>query len=167
MSAGEILGFALALCVMILGTLGTLIPGLPSAPLVVGAAVVHRVYFGAASASNFVLALIILLAVISIGLDYLATLYGAKRMGATWRGLVGAMLGGIVGLFFSLPGIILGPFIGAVLLEMLGGRNSRQAFRAGTGTLLGLIAGTVGKIGCCLAMTGLFATSVMMRAGQV
>ena len=166
MTFEQMAGFVLALFAMGLGTVGTLIPGLPGTPIVLAAAILHRLYFGAASAGNLALAVLMLLALFSMLLDYLATIYGAKRMGATWRGLLGAFLGGIVGMFFSLPGLILGPFIGAILLELIGGRKSGEAFRAGTGTLVGLIAGTLGKIACCLAMTGIFAASVISRTGS-
>lgn len=167
MNFEQMAGFILALFAMGLGTLGTLIPGLPGTPIVLAAAILHRLYFGAASVSNLALGILIVLALFSMLLDYVATMYGAKRMGATWRGLLGAFLGGIVGIFFSLPGLILGPFIGAILLELIGGRKSGEAFRAGTGTLLGLIAGTLGKIACCLAMIGIFSASVILRAGWV
>jgi len=89
--------------------------------------------------------------------------YGAKRLGATWRGAAGAIIGGLVGLFFNLPGILLGPFIGAMLFEMAGGREWKAASRAGVGATLGLLAGALGKLACCIAMTGLFTMNVVYR----
>ena len=75
------------------------------------------------------------------------------------------MVGGLIGLFFSLPGIILGPFLGAGLFEMMGGRPWQEATRAGFGAVLGLLLGAVGKIACCIAMMLMFAVSVVLRTG--
>jgi hypothetical protein len=88
-------------------------------------------------------------------------------MGATWKGLLGAILGALVGLFLGLPGIILGPFVGAVGFEMLGGRDFPEAARAGAGAIIGVILGAAGKLACCVAMIGLFAANVMSRSGAL
>jgi len=157
----QIIGLSIALLIMLVGVVGGLVPGLPSTPFVLGAAVLHRLYFGEASASWLVLGLMTGLTLLALLLDYLASMYGAKRMGATWKGIVGALLGATVGIFFNLPGIILGPFIGATLFEMLGGREWEQATRAGVGAVVGIFVGAVGKLACCVAMMALFAVSVI------
>src|SRR5262245_37834732 len=115
MTADQIIGLALALFVMCFGLAGSVLPGIPSTPLVMLAAIGHRLCFGAASASTLVLILLGLLMALSLVMDYLASMYGAKRLGATWRGVLGAVVGGMIGIFFALPGIIIGPFFGALL----------------------------------------------------
>ncbi len=164
MTAVQILGLVLALLVMCVGMAGSVLPAIPSSPLVLIAAVAHRLYFGEASASNLVLGILIALMLFSLLLDYLASMLGARKLGATWRGVLGAMVGGLIGLFFNLPGIILGPFLGAGLFEMMGGRGWQEATRAGFGAVLGLFFGAVGKIACCVAMIVLFAFSVIGRS---
>jgi uncharacterized protein len=159
----QIIGLALALLVMLAGVVGSLLPGLPGTPVVLAAAIGHRLYFGEHSASTLVLIILGLLMVISLVLDYLAGVLGAKKMGATWRGVVGAILGTVVGLFFNLPGLILGPFLGAALLEAWGGRKWKEAGRAGVGAVLGMLLGAVGKLACCFAMVAIFTTSVILR----
>jgi hypothetical protein len=89
---------------------------------------------------------------------------GAKKLGATWKGVTGAVVGGLVGLFFSIPGILLGPFIGATLFELIGDREFRDAVRAGTGATLGLLVGAVGKTALGLAMVLLFTVNVIQRS---
>ena len=163
-TAEQIIGLSLALLVMLCGLVGSVIPGVPGTPLVLVAAVAHRLYFGAASANNWVLAALVLLTLLSFLFDYLASMFGAKKLGATWKGIVGAVGGGLLGLFFGFPGVILGPFLGALLLEMAGGRELKPAARAGLGALLGLLAGAVGKLAICLAMIGLFTLSVIWRS---
>jgi uncharacterized protein len=104
--------------------------------------------------------------VVSLVFDFLSGMFGAKKFGATWRGVTGAVLGGIVGLFFSLPGIILGPFIGAMLFEMLGDQEFKKAAKAGVGATLGLILGVIGKFTIGVAMMVLFATNVILRSAS-
>lgn len=160
-TAEQIIGLSLALLVMIVGLLGSVLPVLPGVPVVLAAAVGHKLYFGPDGASGWLLALLALLTIFALGLDYLATSVGARKLGASWRGMLGAVLGGLVGLFFSIPGILLGPFIGAFLLEWAGGYEYRQAMRAGAGATLGLLAGTVGKFAVCVVMITLFAANVL------
>jgi len=165
MSVEEIIGLSLALLVMLVGVAGCVIPGIPGTPLVLAAAVAHRLYFGQHSAHTWVLATLAGLAVLSMLVDYVAGMVGARKLGATWRGVLGAVLGGVVGLFFSLPGILLGPFIGATLLEFAGGRKLKPAAKAGLGATLGLLVGAVGKVSLAVAMVLLFAVSVIYRSG--
>lgn len=149
---------------MLVGLIGSVVPGLPGSPLVLLAAILHRLYFGDKSVSNLVLIVLVLLMLASLGLDFLATVVGARKLGATWRGAVGAVVGGMIGLFFGLPGIILGPFLGAVLLELLGRKEFKKALQAGTGAVLGLLLGAVGKFALCVMMILLFAVNVVLRS---
>jgi uncharacterized protein YqgC (DUF456 family) len=160
------MGFALAIIVMVVGLIGTVIPGIPGAPLILAAAVIHKIYFRDASASYFVLVALTLLTVLSLVLDFLGTMLGAKKLGATWRGIVGAMLGAIVGLFFNLPGLILGPIIGAFLFEFLAGREWKDSARAGVGALLGMALGALGKAVCCVLMIAIFSASVFLNSSS-
>ena len=141
-----------------------LFPVMSGVSLLLVAAIAHRLYFGAASINNWVLAGLVVLAVLSFAFDYLASMFGAKKLGATWRGVLGAVVGGLVGIFLSFPGIILGPFIGALLFEMAAGRKLKPSARAGLGAVLGLLAGGVGKLAICLAMMGLFTVNVVYRS---
>lgn len=166
MSADQILGLSVALLVMAIGFIGSFLPGIPSTPLVLAAAIGHKIYFRETSVGWLVMTILVAITVLSMVMDYLASMYGAKKLGATWRGAVGAVVGGIVGLFFALPGILLGPFLGAFGFEMLGGRTWRESGKAGAGATLGLVAGALGKMAACLAMMGLFAFSVVYRSAQ-
>ena len=98
-----------------------------------------------------------LLAAASLGVDLVASALGARRFGASPRALVGAAVGAIVGLFFGLPGLVIGPFAGAVLGEWTARRDLAQAGRAGLGTFLGLLLGAAAKAALALAMVAVFA----------
>ena len=164
MTTEQITGLVFALLVMAVGGVGSVLPMLPSTPLVLIAAIGHRLYFDEASASWTVLAILGGLTLLSLILDQVASAYGAKRLGGTWRGALGAIIGGLIGLFFSLPGILLGPFLGAIVFELFGGRGWRQSSRAGVGATLGLLAGAVGKLACCAAMIALFVVDVLRHS---
>jgi len=163
-TAEQIIGLSLALLVMSVGLLGSVLPVLPGVPVVLGAALAHKLYFGANGASGWVLLLLAFLTILALGLDYLATSVGARKMGASWRGMLGAILGGVVGLFFSIPGILLGPFVGAFLLELLGGYEFRRAARAGAGATVGLLAGALGKFVLCVVMITLFTANILYHS---
>jgi len=160
----QILGLSLTLLVMALGTISTILPALPGTPVLVLAVLAHKLYFGDKGAAWWIIGILALLMVLAVSLDYIATVCGAKKLGATWRGATGAIVGGVVGLFFSLPGILLGPFVGAWLFEMIGGRGWKASSKAGLGATLGLFLGALGKLACCLAMMGLFAVNVIYRS---
>lgn len=164
MTVIEIIGLSFALLVMLTGLIGSLVPGFPGTPVVLAAAVVHFLCFGQHSVSNSVLVILVVLTVVSVAFDFLAGMFGANKFGATWRGALGAVLGGLVGLFFSLPGIILGPFVGATLFELLGDRELKLALKAGLGATLGLFAGVIGKFAIAVVMILLFTTNVILRS---
>jgi hypothetical protein len=94
------------------------------------------------------------------GLTYLvefaASVLGAGRYGGSRRAMAGAALGGIAGLFLGIPGILLGPFAGAILGELSLRRSLDQAGRAGFGTVVGMAFAVAGKLAIGIAMVGLF-----------
>lgn len=164
MTAEEIIGLSVALLVMLIGLAGSLIPVLLGAPLVLIAALGHRLWFGQHSASGLVLLSLAVLTLGALALDYFAGMYGAKRFGATWRGVLGAFIGGLVGLFFNLPGIIIGPFLGAMVFELMGGYEIDKASRAGLGATIGVFAGVIGKCAISTAMIAVFTVDVIYRS---
>lgn len=140
-----------------LGLAGLLLPALPGAPLLFAGLVV------AAWAEDFAyvgwgwLALLFVLAALTYAVDFAATALGAKKFGASPRAVIGAALGGLAGMFFGPLGIILGPFLGAVLAELSLRRDWASAQRAGFGATLGLALGAVAKLALAGAMLGIFA----------
>jgi uncharacterized protein YqgC (DUF456 family) len=161
----QIIGLVIAGLIMLIGVLGCVLPGIPGAPLVFIAALAHRLWFGeAASASIWVLAIIFLIMLFSVAVDYLASMYGAKKLGASRNGIIGAVLGGIIGFLTFNPIVLLvGPFAGAFIGEKIGGKDWKTSGKAGLGATLGLLGGAVGKLACAIAMTGLFSVSVIWK----
>ncbi len=88
--------------------------------------------------------------VLLILLDYIAPAVGAKKYGASKRGLWGSAIGMIIGIFFIPPwGMIVGAFIGALVGELASGKSGSKALRAGWGILIGNVLG----VGLKLAFT--------------
>lgn len=162
MTADFVVGFVLTLFVMMVGLVGTLVPGIPGTPVIFAAALGHRLWFGDRGPAIWVVLTLGVLMALSLAVDFLATTAGAKKLGASHRGMIGAVLGGMIGIFFPPIGLVLGPFLGAMLFEAIGGRDWREASRAGVGAALGFLAGTVGRIACGVAMVGLFVLNVLL-----
>jgi len=138
------------------GLAGLLLPMIPGAPLLFLGLV-----FGAwAEDFQYVGVWTLLILALMAGLTYLvelaASALGANRFGGSRRAMAGAVIGGIIGLFFGIPGILFGPFAGAVIGELSLQRSLDQASRAGFGTVVGLAIGVAGKFAIGIAMIGLF-----------
>ncbi|MGH8152131.1 MAG: DUF456 family protein, partial [Rhodanobacteraceae bacterium] len=71
-------------------------------------------------------------------------------------------IGTIVGLFFGIPGLLLGPFIGAVTGQLLSGSPIERAARVGFGTWIGLLIGTAIKLAVAFMMLGTFALTLLV-----
>jgi uncharacterized protein YqgC (DUF456 family) len=146
----------LAVVLVLLGLAGTVLPVLP------GVLLVFSGLFLAAWAENFQrvgavgLGIIGVLALASFAADFVASLLGARRVGASPLALALAAIGGIVGIFFGIAGILLGPFIGAVAGEYLARGRLAQAGKVGLGTWLGLLLAAVAKVVIAFLMIGTF-----------
>lgn len=144
------------------GLIGTIVPVLPGVGLVFGGILLYALYFGVATVGMTTLVFLGLMAGLSFVLDLLASLYGAKRFGATHFGIWGSIIGGLVGLaILSLPGLFIGLFLGAVAGEyFFGKKKADQALQAGIGSILGFLAGTVLKLILAVVMVLVFIVKV-------
>lgn len=153
----ELFWWVTTLVLIALGLIGTILPAFPGTPLIFGAAVLHRFMLGPEKGLGWPsLLLLFLLMLVSFGIDFLGGWLGAQRFGATRWGTWGAILGAIVGLFFGLPGLLIGPVVGAFGGELIGGKRLVDAGRAGWGALLGNLAASLGKLVIALAMVSWF-----------
>ena len=139
-----------ALCV--LGVLLTLLPFVPATLVILFGALVHELLVGFRELSLGAWLGLGALALLAMLLDNVAALVGARRYGAGRAGLWGAFLGGVLGLFFGVVGVLVLPFLLAWLFEYLSGRRPEEALRAAWGTLVGLMGGVVAKVLVHLAM---------------
>jgi uncharacterized protein YqgC (DUF456 family) len=147
-----VLGFALVLA----GLAGIILPGLPGHVLILAGLVLAAWADGFTRVSGWTLGVIALIATASYLVDFAGAAVGARKLGASSRAMVGAGLGTVAGLFFGLPGIILGPFAGAVIGELTVKQDLRQAGKAGVAAWIGFAIGTAIKVAMAFVMIGIF-----------
>lgn len=88
-----------------------------------------------------------IVAVVVIVMDYVLPGYFSKKFGGTRAGVTGATIGTIAGIFFGPLGIILGPFVGAVIGELLAEKLTfNQALTVGFGSMMSFLVGTLFKL---------------------
>ena len=156
--AAETLSYVLAAVLVLVGLAGVLLPALPGLPLVFAGLLLAAWAGGFEQIHVATVVVLGLLTLLSFAVDFWATAHGARRVGASRKALVGAVLGTFAGLFVFPPfGLFAGPFAGALLGELLHGRELRQAAKVGFGTWLGIVLAVVLKLGLAFAMIGLFA----------
>ena len=153
----QFLYYALAMILVLVGIGGVILPALPGLPLVFAGMLLAAWAGDFQQIGWFPLLLLGLMTLLSVAVDFFATMMGAKRVGASRKALIGAMVGTFAGLFFGPVGLFVGPFVGALVGELWHGRELGQATKVGLGTWLGIVLGIVLKLGVAFAMLGLFA----------
>ncbi len=156
----EILLYLLGAIVLLAGLAGLLLPALPGAPLLV-AGVVLLAWAGHFTVIGWgtVLAAAVLGGLIA-AVDVLAGLLGARAFGASRWAMIGASAGLLVGLFLGIPGIVLGPALGALVFEYWKNPDLGKAAKAGVGTLIGFLVGSVVKVALAFVLLGLLALAI-------
>lgn len=144
----DVLIYVLSFLLLVGGIAGCVLPILPGAPLgYAGLLLLH--FTGRADFSTAQLMTWLIIVVVLQVVDFITPLLGSKYTGGTSFGNRGCVAGTLIGMFFLPWGIIVGPFIGAVAGEMLGGSDLPHAIRAGVGSLIGFLVGTLLKVIVC------------------
>jgi len=140
------------------GLIGCILPVVPGPVIVWTGMVIHKIWVPESSAHWT----LILVAGVFVGftslLDYILTILGAKKIGAARKGAIGALIGGFVGFIIPpfLIWLIIGPFVGALIGELLDGQTLQRASRIGWGSFLGTIAAYVSKLTICFLIIAAF-----------
>jgi len=157
-----ILLWLLAIAFVATGIVGIILPALPGTVLIFVGILL------AAWADHFqrvgplMLTIIGIIGAASYGVEFAAAAVGAQRFGASARAMAGAALGTLFGLFLGLPGLIAGPFVGAVIGELTMHRDWKRVGRAGVAAWIGFAIGTAVKVGIAFLMIGLFAAAYLI-----
>lgn len=151
-----------AVILVLAGVVGTVLPALPGPTFVFGGLLLAAWIDDFDRVGVLTVVILGLLTFVTVGVDVLAASLGAGRLGASRAAIVGAVVGTLLGLFVGLPGLLIGPFLGAVAGEYWTRRDLNQAGRVGVGTWLGLAVGVAVKISLVFAMLGIFATAFVL-----
>ncbi len=158
----EIALYALGALFLAAGAAGLLVPVLPGAPLLflgvlalAWAGHFARLGWGTLAAAGLIAAAI-------AAVDWIAGALGARAFGASRWGMAGAVAGGVVGLFFGLPGILLGPAVGAIAFELWKDPDVARAARAGLGVAVGYVLGTAVKVALGTMLLGIVALALVL-----
>ena len=141
----------LGILFVLAGIVGSILPMLPGPPLSYVGLLIQQFK----SEPPYTVSFLVIWGVITIVvfvIDYVVPAYGTRKFGGTRYGMWGSTIGLLLGLFFVPWGIILGPFVGAFLGEMIASNKSNQAFRAAVGSFIGFIVGTLLKLIACVVM---------------
>lgn len=165
----DILLILLGFLAIIIGLIGSFLPALPGPPLSwVG---LLLVYLTKSVPMNWwILGFTLALAILVVVLDYIIPVAGTKRFGGSKYGVWGTTIGLIISLIFpilGLTGIIIWPFIGALVGELINKAEHKQALKAAFGSFLGFLTGTFIKFVVCMVYLGIFIWKVWEFKGEI
>jgi len=154
--------YLLSALLIVGGIAGAILPVLPGIPMIFGgiwlAAAVdeyHHLGWGWLIAIGIVGA-------VGVALDFVSASLGAKKLGATPRALWGAGIGTTVGMFFGIPGLIIGPFAGAVVGELSSGKSILRSAHVGVSTWVGMLVGMMAKVVISFLMLGMAGVALLL-----
>jgi hypothetical protein len=151
--------WVLAAVMVAVGLIGIVMPVLPGHMLILAGLALAAWADGFTHVSGWTLGIIAIIAIASFGIDFVSAAVSTRKLGASPRAMVGAGLGTLAGFFLGLPGLIIGPFVGAVIGELTATNNLRQAGRAGVAATIGFAIGTAVKVGFAFVMIAIFAAA--------
>lgn len=142
---------------MIVGVLGSILPVLPG-PSLCWSGLLLLYLTNAVPINYWVLGITLLITILVSVLDYVIPAKGTKKFGGSSYGIWGTNIGLIIGVFAPIPlGFIIGPFLGALIGELLyDSKNHQRAFAAATGSFFGILASSFMKFVLCMMYLGLF-----------
>jgi uncharacterized protein len=167
----------LLVALMVVGIIGAVVPGIPGSSLILTAIAIWGILHGFGDLA-LPLAIAVLVLLLSIGIDFLAAYWGAKRAGASRWGQIGAIVGLLLGFFGLLPalpvggpllGLLIGPLLGAIIGEYLYRKDLNLAVRAGIGIVVGSLIGNLiqGVLAIAAVAVFLFSTLPTVYSGGI
>jgi uncharacterized protein YqgC (DUF456 family) len=152
----------LCAALILVGLAGTVLPVLPGTILVWAGIVLGAWIDDFTRVGTTTIAVVSVLAVLAWGLDYVAGLLGAKKVGASKQALIGAAVGTVLGLFMGLVGVLFMPLVGAAVGEYLAQKDQTRAVKVGVATWIGIMVGLMAKVVLAFIMVGIFAAALLI-----
>jgi uncharacterized protein YqgC (DUF456 family) len=157
-----ILLIIIGIILLIIGIIGCFVPGIAGPPFSFLALICLSIAKKwEPFTPGFLVLMAALTAVVTV-LDHIVPAAGAKKFGASKYGFWGAVIGMLLGILYAPPlGMIIGAFIGAVSGEMIRGKQSYEALKAGFGIFAGVMVGIVLKLTATGIMTFYFVKGLL------
>ncbi len=156
----EIVLIIAGILLLITGFVGCLVPIIPGVPLA-WTSLLLLLFVDSASISITALVITALIAVAITVIDNIAPVWLTKKKGGTKAGIIGSTIGIFVGLFFAPIGIILCPFLGAFIGELIHDRkDAKKALSSAWASFLGFLLGTGMKMIVCGIFAVIFITAL-------
>ena len=154
----EILGWALIIISFVIGFIGLVYPIIPSVIFIMGGFLLYGVFFSFAELPWWFWLIQILFVILLFGADMMANAFGVKKYGGSKAGIWGSTIGLLIGpIVLPFAGIILGPFLGAIIAELLITRSSiKQAIKTGFGSVIGFLTSVITKGVVQIVMIAIF-----------
>jgi uncharacterized protein YqgC (DUF456 family) len=162
MSALDLILITITTFLMIIGFLGTLVPSLPGLPLLWGIVMIYGITTKFEEIDKNFMVLTTLLVGLIILLDLIASLRGTQKIKASFWGALGAIIGGFVGAsFHSLATLVIMPIVGAVIAELLTGRDAIYKVDTKSYHFIGFVGGTIVKVAVGVTLITMFLAKVL------
>ncbi|MCZ8541466.1 DUF456 family protein [Psychrobacillus psychrodurans] len=144
----ETIGWILIVLCFIVAFVGTFYPIIPSVVFMLLGYVLYGLFFSFTELTLLFWVIQILFVILLFSADMAANAFGVKKFGGTKAGMWGSTIGLLFGPFvIPVAGILIGPFIGAVIAELFVTRHGlKQAIKSGVGSLIGFLTSSVVKV---------------------
>lgn len=159
----EYLIWSLTVILLLVGLVGSIVPMLPGTALIMLGVLLQKLFLPL-TLGWIAVGWIAVFFAVSVVADFACVIIGARLFGGSKWGMTGASGGALVGMFFSLPALLLGTFLGAVAAEKFVAKRTHQdSLRAGVGATAGFLLSTVARFACACAMIALFIVAVAVH----
>jgi len=158
----EIVAWILVLLLLFTGFVGSVVPLLPGTTLMLVAVLLQK-WLLPDTLGWAAVAWIAGFWLLSVLSDFACTVLGTRMFGGSKWGMAGASGGALVGMFFSLPVLLLGTLLGATLAEKWGAkRPTDESLKSGAGATVGFLLGTFARFGCALAIAAIYGLAIYL-----
>ena len=143
----DIVAWILIIAFFAIAFIGLIYPIIPSVIFIIGGFIVYGLFYSFSDLPWWFWVIEILLVVLLFGADTVSNLVGVKKFGGSKAGMWGSTIGLLIGPFvIPFAGILIGPFLGAVLAELFVTKSSwEQSLKTGVGSLVGFLTSIVTK----------------------
>jgi uncharacterized protein YqgC (DUF456 family) len=159
----HVIGWIIAIGLILIGLAGTVLPGLPGTILIFLGLFLGAWLDGFNHVGGLLVVILGLLSFVAYILDAVVVGFAARAVNASREAMIGAMLGMFVGVFTGFVGLLIWPFIGAVIGEYLAQRDLARAGRVGLATWVGLALGVAGRLALGFSMIGIFIIAFLWK----